>query len=154
MYEVNLYIHSWLRWLLLILCLTVVVRSAYGWIKKGEYLKGDNIISSMLTGLFHLQLILGLLLYFVLSPITEAALADFGNAMKDPVLRFWGIEHILVMILAITAAQMGRTKSKKAVKSADKFRIQTIYFLIALILVLSRIPWFDAHRLLRGISGK
>jgi hypothetical protein len=152
MYEVILFIHSWLRWIILVLCLVVIFRSVTGLSKKRDYLKSDNALSASLTGLFHTQLILGLLLYFVLSPIAEAALADFGKAMKVPELRFWGVEHILVMILAVTAAQIGRSKTRKAATSADKFRIQAIYIITALILVLSRIPWLDAGRLFRGIS--
>jgi hypothetical protein len=152
MYEIVLSIHSWIRWLLLIIGMLVIFRSIYGWIKQAEYTHGDNILSASLVGLFYTQLIVGLLLYFVLSPLTETALSDFGKAMRDPILRFWSLEHILVMIGAVTLAQIGRTRSNKTVNHIIKFRTQSVYFILALILVLSRIPWYDPVRLFRGIS--
>ncbi len=152
MFEIVLYLHSWIRWIILLLMAFIIVRSLIGWRKNLDYKKSDNISSAILVGLFDVQLLLGLLLYFVLSPITSAIFMNFGKAMHDPILRFWGVEHIFVMTLAIVVAHLGRSFSKKAKENVVKFRIQAIYFLLSMVLVLSRIPWFDSASLFRGIS--
>ena len=152
MYQIILFIHSWIRWFILLMSIIVIIKSFIGWQRNLDYKKADNLMSVILVSLYDVQLLLGLLLYFVLSPITSAALMDFGNAMKNPELRFWGVEHIFVMILAIVVAHLGRSFAKKAPDKKAKFRIQGIYFLLAFILVISRIPWHDSARLFRGIT--
>lgn len=152
MYQIVLFIHSWIRWFILLLSIIVIIKSFIGWQKKLVYKKSDNLLSVILVSFYDVQLLLGLLLYFVLSPITSAVLMDFGNAMHNPVLRFWGVEHIFVMILAIVVAHLGRSFAKKARDNKAKFRIQGVYFLLAFILVVSRIPWQDSVRLFRGIT--
>ena len=152
MYALILFLHSWIRWIILILSVMIIIRSFRGWSKSIEYKISDNRMSVILVALFHTQLILGLLLYLVLSPITETVLTNFGQSMHDPRLRFWGIEHSSIMILAVVMAQLGRSFSKKASASRVKFRLQAIFFLAALILVLSRIPWDESTRLFRGIT--
>ena len=120
-------------------------------IKSGKiFTKGLNTQSAIFTGLFHLQIVIGLVMYFVSSPIMKTAFADFGAAMKDSAVRFWAVEHIFVMIIAAVLVQIGRIKIKKASEDRSKFKAMAIFFLIALILVLSRIPW-DAERLVRGL---
>ena len=151
MYDIILWSHSWIRWVLLIICLIVTVRSFYGWSKKSEYLRVDNLLGVILLGLFHLQLILGLALYFVFSPITGTFLSNIEAGMKDPVQRFWGMEHILLMIFAVVIAHLGRLKTKNTSSSTLKFKAQTLYNLIAFLVIVSRIPWGDTSRLFRGL---
>ncbi len=150
MYPFTLFLHSWLRWALLILALIVIFKSFYGWLGKKEYGKIDNTSSIILVSLFHLQLVIGLILYFFLSPMTLSAFRDFGAAMKDNQLRYWAVEHIFIMILSITIAQIGRIKIKKAHSSKNKFRNSAIYFSMALVLILSRIPWTETARMIRS----
>jgi putative Ca2+/H+ antiporter (TMEM165/GDT1 family) len=88
-----------------------------------------------------LQLLSGLILYFFLSPITKLAMSDFGAAMKDAGLRFYAVEHISMMLIAVVLVHIGRAKSKKAKTDSGKFKIATIFFLIALVLMLAAIPW-------------
>ena len=152
MYHIVLFIHSWIRWIILLLSVIVIIKSFIGWKQKLDYKKSDNKLSIILVSLYDVQLLLGLLLYFVLSPITRSALMDFGKAMHNPGLRFWAVEHIFVMTLAIIVAHLGRSFTKKAQERRAKFRIQGVYFLLAFILVISRIPWHDSVRLFRGIT--
>ena len=149
MYEIFLFIHSWLRWIVLILALLVIIKSFLGWQGKKTYGKGDNALSASFVGSLHLQLLIGLVLYFFLSPITTNAFQDFGGAMKAASIRYWAVEHIFVMVLAVIIAQIGRSRSKKASGNVKKFKIATIFYLIALILMLSRIPFNEAGRLFR-----
>ena len=150
-YEIFLFLHSWIRWFILILGIVVIIKAYSGWFGNKAYLKGDNGMSAGFMGLLHLNLLLGLILYFFLSPIVQSAFSDFGAAMKDPNLRFWAVEHITVNIIAVIIAQVGRIKAKKATTDLAKHKITAIAYTIALLLLLSRIPWGDADRWFRGL---
>ena len=148
MYDIVLTIHSWIRWIILLLFLVVIVRSFLGWKGNKNYAKSDNAMSAALIGSLHLQLLLGLVLYFFLSPLTQTAFQDFGAAMKNAALRYWAVEHILAMIIGVVIAQIGRSKSKRQNSDSHKFKTTFIFYLIALIIILSRIPFSDISRLM------
>lgn len=152
MYTFLIFLHSWLRWILLILGLIVIIRSYIGWFGDKSYLRSDNRMSVILVSMFHIQLILGLLLYFVFSPIVRSAFQDFGMAMKDSQLRYWAVEHIFIMIFSVVIAQVGRIRIKKAHSAINKHRNAAIYFTLAFILIISRIPWDQSVRLFRGFA--
>ena len=80
-------------------------------------------------------------LYFFLSPVTTAAFADFGAAMKDPATRLLAVEHISVNIIAVVLATVNNAKNKKAIADAAKHKNALLFTLAALVLILSRIPW-------------
>ncbi len=141
MYEFLLVVHSWVRWIILLVAVAVVVKSLIGLFSGSEYKKGDNGMAAGFVGMMHLQLLIGLILYVFLSPITQSAFQNFGAAMKNADLRYWAVEHIAVMILAVIAAQVGRSISKKSTDALVKFRFQAIFFGISLFLMLTRIPW-------------
>ena len=73
--------------------------------------------------------------------MSKAGLADMGSAMKDSTLRLYAVEHPLVMIIAIVFITMAHSKSKKDIADLLKHKVKSIYYLIALVLILSRIPW-------------
>ncbi|MGY3804007.1 hypothetical protein ACWNT8_08100 [Pigmentibacter ruber] len=141
MLESIVFIHSWTRWLIALLLLLVLYRSYIGWFKKSEYTKKDHIFGGVLLGLTHLQLVMGLILYFALSPISQAALNNISITMKSTVLRFWGIEHIFTMLLFVIFIQIGRIKTKKSKLSVQKYKSSAIYCTIAVILLLLGTPW-------------
>jgi len=140
MYTALFHSHNLIRWILLILLIFVLFRAWTGWLGKGSYQKIDKITGGILVGFTHLQLIVGLLLYFFFSPITQAAFQDMGAAMKDSNLRFYAVEHILTMIIAVVLIQLGRTFSKKAATDIEKHKKVAIYTTVALLLILSRMP--------------
>lgn len=140
-YLIVLTIHSWLRWIVLLLAIWLVIRSLQGWLTKQTFTGGDNRLAVFFTMGMHTQLLLGLILYFALSPATIQAMKDFGAAMKDANLRVWAVEHISMMVLAVILAQVGRSMSKKAADSTKKFRLLTIFVGLALVLMLAAIPW-------------
>lgn len=88
----------------------------------------------------HTQILLGIVLYFV-SPITKNAMEDFGAAMRESAIRFYAVEHVLTMILAAVAITIGNSKAKKATTGKKAYNSILLYFTIALILILIRIPW-------------
>ncbi len=140
-YSFTLYAHSGIRWLAFTLAIIVVIKSLVGLFGGSKYSKIDNITGASFVGFMHLNLLLGFILYFFLSPLTSTAFMDFGSAMKDDQLRFWAVEHITLMILSVAAAQIGRSISKKAEDDGVKFRFQSIFYGISLLLMVFGIPW-------------
>jgi hypothetical protein len=104
-------------------------------------LPGDERFGRMFVGLLDLQMLLGLLLYFVFSPLSKAAMGDFAGAMKDPVMRFWGVEHWFGMVIGIALAHVGLSKARKAATDALRHRRIAVFFLLALIAILAALPW-------------
>ncbi|MBC6399625.1 MAG: cytochrome B [Ekhidna sp.] len=128
MYHFLLHAHSGLRYLVLLVAVIVIIKSLIGWFGDASYSRFDKVIAPTYVGLMHLQLLLGLTLYFI-SPFVTFD-------MSDKVIRYWSVEHILMMILAVASAQVGRSISKKAEDAQVKFRIQTIFFGISILLIL------------------
>jgi hypothetical protein len=141
MYTGFLHLHDTLRWLVLLSLLTTVVKYLAGWLGNQPWKKTDNLLSIILTSLMDLQLLTGLVLYFFLSPVTKLAMSDFGGAMKNADLRFYAVEHFAMMLIAVVLVHIGRAKSKKAKTDSAKFKTATIFFLIALVVILAAIPW-------------
>lgn len=141
MYTGFLHLHDTLRWLLLLSLVTTLVKYLIGWFGNQHWKKTDNLMGIVFTSLMDLQLLTGLVLYFFLSPITKLALSDFGAAMKNADLRFYAVEHIFMMLIAVVLVHIGRSKSKKAIADHAKFRIATIYYGLALVIMLAAIPW-------------
>lgn len=148
MYDIVLIAHSWLRWVVLVLALINIYKSFVG--SKGSipYGKGEKGLAASLVGTLHLTFVLGLILYFI-SPYAYQAFGGSESVMKNATLRFWAVEHVFVMVLAIAAASIGKAKAKKAATDPEKFKAQLVFFSIALVLILSRIPWGEASRLFR-----
>jgi Na+-driven multidrug efflux pump len=140
MYPILVTLHAYNRYLLLAALVFVLFRAYSGWFGKKNYEKADNAASAALLGFTHLQLLLGLILYFI-SPRSTAAMADMKAAMKDEWLRYFGVEHITVMLLAVVFIQLGRTLSKKAADDSEKHRKLAIYTTLGvLLIVLSLAP--------------
>ncbi len=137
MYTFFLHLHSGLRWLILLAAIVVVLKSLVGLFGGTKYGKFDRIIAPAFVGLMHLQLLIGLILYFFLSPYTS----DFSFNMADETVRFWSVEHLALMLFAVIAAQVGRSISKKTEDAQVKFRFQSIFFGMSLVLMLLGIPW-------------
>lgn len=134
-------VHSYNRYIILALLIFVLVRALIGWMGNKKYEKLDSATSGALVGFTHLQLVMGFILYGALSPWTQQAFQDFGAAMKDPMLRYWAVEHMAMMLLAVVFIQLARTLSKKATDDTTKFKRSAICLLIAVLLVLgSLIP--------------
>jgi hypothetical protein len=128
MYEFVLAAHSLNRWLVLGLLVAAAVTASRG-ATRAVVLVTD------------LQLLLGLVLYAVLSPYTEAVFADFGAAMADRTLRFWTVEHGPTMLVAVILVHVGNVLTRRAPTPSSRRRRAAIWFGLALLLVLASIPW-------------
>lgn len=129
-------LHSYNRYLILAALVLVLYRSWTGWQGKKAFVKSDNTASVVLLGLAHLQLLLGLIQYFGTSTITQSAFADMGHAMKDGWLRYFAVEHITMMILAVACIQIGRSTSKKATDDNTKHKKLAIWTTAGAILII------------------
>lgn len=141
MYPTILAFHNIIRWVVLIGGILAAGRALLSWQGKKEWTDLDNQFGLIFTISMDTQLLLGLLLYFVLSPITTSAFSDFGAAMSDAGARFYLVEHITLMIIAVVLAHVGRSRSKKGIDAAKKHRAAAIFFTLAIIAVLAAIPW-------------
>ncbi|QGY43144.1 hypothetical protein GM418_05570 [Maribellus comscasis] len=141
MYTGLLHTHNMFRWLVLLALVLAIVLAYAGWFGKRDWKKTDNITGLLLVIFMDIQFLVGIILYAFVSPLTKAAFADFGAAMSNPDLRFYAVEHILMMIIALAIVHIGRSKSKKAASSLKKHRVAAIFYTIGLILILAAIPW-------------
>jgi hypothetical protein len=137
MYSIVSNVHIALFVLVFILGINVIVRALRGRSSNALFTEADRKAGLFFMISLHTQLLIGLALYFFLSPITELAFADFGAAMKDSQTRLIAVEHISVNIIAT----VNNAKNKKAIADAAKHKNALIFTLVALLLILSRIPW-------------
>ena len=154
MYPLLLSVHSWLRWVILILGLVAVVRAIGGRGGGRAWTSADESVGKWFIASLDLQFLVGLLLYAWFSPLTQAAFADFGGAMRNAGLRFFAVEHLLGMVIALALAHIGRVRIRKATTDARRHQIAALFYGIALIILLASIPWpgMPAGRpLFRGI---
>jgi len=127
------HLHSALRWILLILLVISVSKAVVGSAKR--FFEKDRKMALVIMILAHVQLLLGLALYFMRG--LQDQMGDMGNALA----RFRAVEHPLGMIVAIVLLTIGYGKIKRGSSDAAKFRALKIYFGLALLLILISIPW-------------
>jgi NADH:ubiquinone oxidoreductase subunit 2 (subunit N) len=128
--------HSGWAYLALLLLVIAVANSMIGMSSKKQFTAKDRKIAMFGLIATHIQLVVGLILYFV-SPLGSAV---FGQ-MKDAALRLTSLEHPLTNLIAITLITIGWSKHKKATTNEAKFKSIAIFFGLGLLLILSRIPW-------------
>ena len=132
MYTTILVLHSWLRWLALGAGVAATIAVGRG--------KSDRLGTILLSTL-DLQVLLGLALYFLVSPNMAEIRAHFGEAMKDPVARFWAVEHITTMFGAAIAAHVGRVLARRTADPNAKRMKLLICYGIATVLMFLAVPW-------------
>ena len=140
MYALLLPLHSIVRWFVLISLLLAIVTAVSGLVKKRPYTALDNSIRHWTATIAHVQLLLGLGLYYI-SPITDYFLNNFNSAIHQREMRFFGMEHSLMMFLAIVTITIGSSKAKRKTTHGEKFKTVTIWYAIGLFLILTSIPW-------------
>ncbi|HRG33738.1 MAG: cytochrome B [Saprospiraceae bacterium] len=141
MYEILLNLHSWLRWLVLGMAVVVIYNNYNGWKSGLVYSDKDKKLNTYLMLLLHSQLVIGLALYFGVSPMMKDIMANFGGSMKDSAQRFWSVEHMMGMVIGIIVAQIGASKAKKQSTDAQKFKTGFMWFTIAILIIILMIPF-------------
>lgn len=142
MYTTLQLIHSYWAYLVLLIIVLATFNALSGYFSKREYAPRDFRISLFALIVTHIQFLIGIILYFV-SPLGLQNIVNngMGPVMKDPLFRLYAVEHPLVMLLTVVFITIGYSKHKKKLVSAGKFKVLAIFYTIALILMLSRIPW-------------
>lgn len=141
MYEALLFVHSWMRWAIVVGCLYWLVRLVRGVVHGAAWSAADERTSKIVVGLVDLQLVLGALLYFDASILVASAWSDIGAAMKSSVLRFYSVEHVTVMVVAIGVLHAGRMRARWAKTDAARFRTQLRFTGVFVVLIAVAIPW-------------
>lgn len=131
--------HSGLAYLALLALVLVIIWALVGAVSGREFQEKDRKIALIAFILCHIQLLVGLILYFV-SPLGYSLLAG-GGAMADATARLTALEHPLINILAIVLVSVGFIRAKKLESSTAKFRSIYMLYAVGLVLILSRIPW-------------
>lgn len=136
MYNILKHAHSGLRWIILILLIVTIVTAWQNWQRKTAYEPKAQRIALYTLIVVHLQLLLGLVLYFI-SPYVE-----FGSeTMSNAVTRFYSVEHVTLMALGIALVTMGYSRAKRQAPAAQGYKTLAIFYLIGLLLILLGIPW-------------
>ena len=134
MYSFILALHSLNRFILLALLLTVIVRAFMGMQNKSAFGSNDNKLSLFLFISTHTQLLFGLILYFV-SPAVIFSTAS----MKEKGTRYWLVEHLLGMIIAVVLITMARITMKKLGDDTAKHKRMFVFNTIALVIIIAMI---------------
>lgn len=140
MYQALLYTHSYVRWAVVILGVLVAVRALVGWLGKRPWDPSVAKMGLYFTISMDIQLLLGLLLYTGISPLMQRIFADFGGAMRESALRFWAVEHILMMVVAVVLAHIGHATAKK-LPEEKRYQRYAIFVGLAMLAVFLAIPW-------------
>ena len=142
MYTVLLYLHSFLRWVILVLAIVAIYKSYIGMTAGKPFTAGDKKTGLFLMIAAHITLLIGIY-QWVTGPWGLQNIRNMGMAavMKDSVARFYAVEHLTGMLIAIILITIGRGVSKKSIPDGVKHKKTFWFFLVALVIILVCIPW-------------
>ncbi len=142
MYTGLLDLHSWLRWVILILAVIVIYRSGTGMAGRKPFTATDKKVGLFLMIAAHTTLLVGLYLWLT-GPFGLANIRNlgFGELMKERVYRYYAVEHITGMLIAIVLITIGRGAAKKNIPDMAKHKRVFWFVLVALLIILATVPW-------------
>jgi hypothetical protein len=140
MYQTLLVLHSITRWLVLATLLTSIYRAYIGFSQNKSFSKSDNTLRHWTATVAHIQLIIGILLY-IKSPIIKYFWGNFNEAIKYMDTSFFGLYHILLMILSVVLVTIGSALAKRNKTDKEKYKTVLVWFSISLIIIIIAIPW-------------
>lgn len=141
MYDTIKILHSYWAYLMLLILVLATFNALIKYFGNKEFHAKDFRISLFALIVAHIQLILGIIFYFASDYFKLISEMGMGEVMKNATLRSNIVEHPLTMIIAITLITIGYSKHKKKLTSQPKFKMIAIFYTLALILVLAKIPW-------------
>ncbi|UKJ07472.1 cytochrome B [Solitalea lacus] len=132
MYNGLLHLHSFMRWIALILLVIAVVKAVSAWNNSSKpYTEGNRKLNLFTLISVHLQLVIGIVLYFVSEKV------EFGaDTMKNPIIRYFTVEHVLMMIIAIALITIGYSKAKRIELGFEKHKKIAVFYGLGLLLIL------------------
>ena len=134
-------LHSYWAYLVFIILVIATVNALFKLLSGKEFAAFDFRISLFTLIVSHIQLIIGIVLFFVGDYLSIVKETGMGEVMKNAALRDKIIEHPTTMIIAIALITIGYSKHKKKLTSKPKFKMLAIFFTLALLLVVAKIPW-------------
>ena len=140
MYQTLLIFHNVVRWLVLTSLLLALFKAFKGYISNAKFSKTDNAVRHWTATIAHIQLMIGMVLYFQ-SPIIKYFLANFKQAVNSFDIAFFGLVHSSLMLTAIVLITIGSALSKRKQTDKEKFKTILVWFTIALIIIFIAIPW-------------
>jgi hypothetical protein len=141
MYTALLFLHSWLRWLVILAGVAALGGAVAGVSTRRAWLPADNLRLALFAHSLDLQMLIGLVLYIFLSPVTRSGFENIPLTMRDPILRFFVVEHLAGMLVAIALAHVGRARVRKAADAAARHRAVLIFIGLSMVALLLSIPW-------------
>jgi hypothetical protein len=141
MYPTLLFLHSWVRWAVIVVVLVVWARALRGVNSRAPWTLSDRRWTMTAANLLGVQFVLGVILYAV-SPYTRALLDNMSETMRNRTDRFFAVEHAVVMLLAVVAAHMGNAMVRKAQSDSVRHVRTVIVYGIVILLLAYGIPWF------------
>lgn len=140
MHQSILICHSFIRWLVLVSLIYSIYRAYKGYSSKLSFTKKDELVRHWTATIAHIQLIFGILIY-VQSPITRYLWSNFKEGIQNKDTIFFGLIHIVLMLIAIVLITIGSALAKRKLSDASKFKTILVWFSIALIIIFIAIPW-------------
>lgn len=128
--------HSGLRWVVLGLLVIAIINAVQKKSKNATYVKKDKMINLFAMIFLHIQLLLGLILYF-----TSVRVNSSEGWMKVASSRFFVMEHLLGMLIAIIIVTIGRRKAEKQMLDTKKHSTVFKWYLVGLLFIIASIPW-------------
>lgn len=138
MYQLLIYLHSFLRWFVLISLIVAVYKAYRGYFSNAAFKKGDNAIRHWIATIAHVQLMVGMVLYFQ-SPLIKYFLKN--GAKESFEFLFFGMIHSTLMLVAIVIVTIGSAMAKRRKTDKEKFRTMLVWYSLALIIIFIAIPW-------------
>lgn len=140
MYQAFTFYHSTVRWLVLASLIYAIFRAYRGYRFNAVFSKTDNAIRHWTATIAHIQLMLGLVLYFQ-SPLIKYFFANFRETVWKLDFSFFGLFHSLMMFLAVVILTIGSALAKRKANDSDKFKTMLLWFSLSLLLIFIAIPW-------------
>ena len=140
MFQTLTFYHSIMRWLVLASLLYAIYRAYKGYTLKSQFSKTDNSIRHWTATIAHIQLVIGITLY-TQSPIIKYFWHNFNEVIHHLDTAFFGLLHIILMLIAIILITIGSALSKRKISDKEKFKTMLVWFSVSLLIIFIAIPW-------------
>ncbi len=137
MYAFMLHLHNIMRWVVVLAAVAAIVMAWAGVFNRSAWTKPNANVGRLFSISFDVQVLIGILLYAWLSPITTTAFSNMGAVMSNSVQRFFVVEHLLLMVVAAVLVHIGVARGRKTNATLQP----AIFYTVALIAVIAAIPW-------------
>jgi len=141
LYQITLSLHNVLRLALVVVAAWALFRAFTGWLGKGGWLPADRKASKLYPILLDVQTVVGLVLYSGISPLMKVAYSNIPAAMASKELRFYLVEHISAIVIALALAHIGKVRAMRLTDTVARHKTLFLWYGASFLMVLARIPW-------------